>query len=264
MKRLQFPTWGEFRSFVDEDRQVLPIYWRGQMDPHWPLASPFERVILSMAGGWKEKASQIYPYDNRYIREGKPIWEEGFYQSIRDRYLEAFKWAASGLRGPNPAVLNTDQWWALGRHYGLVTPLLDWTEKPYIAAFFALWGLFNNMKSDSGAIEFSGGKVAIYRLFHNQKLEGDGLRVLKPLVDELGRMQGQRGVFTWLDSETFFELQGFLDDTGRGGLLTQIILSDQAVLDGLRDLSAHGIDHRLLFPDLAGAAKYANTRWDIL
>jgi len=120
------------------------------------------------------------------------------------------------------------------------------------------------MKSAGGVIEFSGREVAIYRLFHNQQLEGDGLRVLKPLVDELGRMQGQRSVFTWLDSETFFELQGFLDNTGRGNLLIQIILSDQAVLDGLRHLSAHGIDHRLLFPDLSGAALYANTRWDIL
>jgi hypothetical protein len=76
-------------------------------------------------------------------------------------------------------------------------------------------------------------------------------------------MHGQRGLFTWLDSERFFELQGFLDNTGRGDLLTQIVISDQAVMDGLRDLKAHGIDHRLLFPDLFGAAKYANTRWDI-
>lgn len=263
MKQLKFSTWGEFRSFVDEDRQVLPVYWRGQMDPRWPLASVFEREILSMAGGWQKGASQIYPYDDRYIHEGKPIWKKGFYQSSRNRYIEVFKQAASGLRGPNPANLAPDQWWAIGRHYGLVTPLLDWTEKPYIAAYFALWDLFSIMKSSGGFVEFSGREVAIYRLFNNKQLVGEGLRVVKPLVDELGRMQQQRSVFTWLDSEKFFELQGFLDNTGRGDLLTQIILSEQTVLDGLGDLSAHGIDHRLLFPDLTGAALYANTRWDI-
>jgi hypothetical protein len=264
MKQLNFSTWGEFRSFVDEDRQVLPVYWRGQMDPNWPLASAFEREILALNGGWKENASKMYPYDGRYMRDGEPIWEKDFYQSMRDRYLQAFERAASGLRGPNPARLKRDQWWALGRHYGLVTPLLDWSEKPYIAAFFVLWDLFNTMKSSGRGIEFSGREVAIYRLFHNEHLEGHGLRVLKPLVDELGRLQGQRSVFTWLDSEEYFELQGFLDNTGRGDLLTQIVLSEQAVLDGLRDLSAHGIDHRLLFPDLTGAALYANTRWDLL
>jgi hypothetical protein len=65
-------------------------------------------------------------------------------------------------------------------------------------------------------------------------------------------------VFTWLDSERYFELEGFLDDTNRGHLLTQIRISMQAMGDGLRDLETYGINHRLLFPDLAGAAQYAN------
>jgi hypothetical protein len=95
-------------------------------------------------------------------------------------------------------------------------------------------------------------------------LEGDGLRVVRPTVDELGRMQGQQGLFTWLDSEKYFELQGFCDNTGRGSLLTQFVLPGSAVLEGLRDLRAHGINARVLFPDLNGAAEHANTLWDIV
>jgi hypothetical protein len=207
----------------------------------------------------------IYPYGGRYERDGKKIWADGFYQAMRDRYLEAFKRAAAGLRGPNPAHLDQDQWWALGRHFGLITPLLDWTESPYIAAFFALSELFVEMqKGAGGGIRFSGDKVAIYVLFHNSELKaGDAFRVVRPTVEELGRMHGQRGLFTWLDSEKYFELQGFLEDTGCGKLLTQAIISDQAVMDGLRDLRAHGIDYRLLFPDLPGAANYANMRFDL-
>lgn len=101
--------------------------------------------------------------------------------------------------------------------------------------------------------------MAIFRLFHNGQLEGDGLRVVRPTVEELGRMHGQRGMFTWLDSEQFFELQSFLESTGRGNLLTKVVLSDQALLGGLKDLHLHGIDYRLLFPDLAGAAMAANS-----
>ena len=163
--------------------------------------------------------------------------------------------------------MSTCEWWALGRHYGLITPLLDWTEKPYIAAFFALIDLYTelnierNQRGDGSGFEER--EVAVYRLVHDKKLEGDGLRVVRPLVHELGRMQGQRGVFTWLESVRYFELQGFLDNTGRGEFLTQIKICGQALFDGLRDLRAHGIDHRLLFPDLAGAAQYANIHFTV-
>ena len=238
----------------------MSSYWRGQKDSSWPLASSFERVILNLNGGWKAGASSIYPYDGRYERNGILFWADGFYQAARDSDLDAFKQASAGLRGPNPAELDPTQWWALGRHFGLVTPLLDWTDSPYIAAFFPLSELLSEMQTPSGIV-WSGREIAIYRLFHNSQLEGDGLRVLRPTVQELGRMHGQRGLFTCLDSERFFELQGFLDNTGRSDLLTQIVISDQAVMDGLRDLRAHGIDYRLLFPDLSGSAKHANTRW---
>jgi hypothetical protein len=138
------------------------------------------------------------------------------------------------------------------------------TKSPYIAAFFALSDLFVEMqRGPARGITFSGAKAAIYVLFHNSQLEGDGLRVVEPIVEELARMHGQRGLFTWLDSEDFFELQGFLDNTGRSDLLTQAIISDQAVEDGLKDLKAHGIDYRLLFPDLPGAADHANTQFGL-
>jgi hypothetical protein len=173
--------------------------------------------------------------------------------------LERFRWAASGLRGPNPKDLSSEEWWALGRHYGLITPLLDWTEKPYIATFFA----FSECYEKNGyfrLLENKGKGVAIYRLLHSSQLEGDGLQVVKPVVDELGRLQSQRGVFTWLNSEMYYELQTFMDNTNKGDLLTKITLPDLAVVYGLIDLDKHGIDYRLLFPDLVGAALAANTR----
>jgi hypothetical protein len=264
VERIQLKDWGDFRAWVDADLQVVPVYWRGQKDPGWPLASSFERTILRLNGGWKASSANVYPYDGRFLRKGKKFWGDTFYDDSRDRYLEAFKRSSSGLRGHSPAVLDKDQWWSLGRHHGLVTPLLDWTESPYVAAFFPLTEFFRERSAPGGGISLEGGDIAIYRLVHNNQLEGDGLRVVRPLVDELGRMHGQQGLFTWLDSETFFELQGFCDHTGRGSLLTQFILPAHAVLDGLRDLRSHGINARVLFPDLNGAAEHANTLWDIV
>ena len=163
MKTLHFDTWQGFREFVDNDSQDFPVYWRGQIDPNWPLASQFERKILAMYGGWKESAIQLYPYDGRYSRDGHKLWSDGFLREMRDGYLERFKRAASGLRGPNPKDLSDEEWWALGRHYGLVTPLLDWTEKPYIAAFFAIVALFGSWgPKDIDIMMRQGKEVAIY------------------------------------------------------------------------------------------------------
>src|SRR5438045_101083 len=98
MKRLEFKRWHDFRAWIDDDRQILPVYWRGQKDPSWPLASNFEREILDMCGGARSAAARVYPYDHRYERDGRRIWADGFYRSMRDRYLEAFRRATGGLR----------------------------------------------------------------------------------------------------------------------------------------------------------------------
>ena len=249
MKTFHFDTWREFRAFVDEDESMWPRYWRGQRDPAWPLASRFERILLGIDGSTRPRAS-IVSFDNI---------ETNPYKVIRDGYLERFQRAASGLRGPNPKQLSTEEWWALGRHYGLVTPLLDWTEKPYIAAFFALSDLKDKLLYKQETDPYKGEEVAIYKLIHKPELENIDLQVVRPVVDELGRLQSQRGVFTWLDSEEHFELQSYLDYKGCGDLLLQIIISGGAVRDGLKDLDNHGIDYRLIFPDLSGAALTANS-----
>jgi hypothetical protein len=252
MKTVTCKTWKEFRDFIDSDPPAGRFYWRGQRDPAWPLASSFERRILA----WDGKGSQIYPYDHRYnFPLGGINFTEGFITAMRNRYLEHFKKAASGLRGPNPKDLSDDQWWALGRHYGLITPLLDWTEKPYIAVYFALADLYTLTRINPG-VGTTPAEIAIYKL---QPFEGDGLHIVKVTLDELGTIHSQRALFTWLKSTKYFELQGFLEDTGRGDLLTRILLSRDAFHDAYLDLDAHGIDYRLLFPDLGGAARAANT-----
>ena len=86
MECTKFEQWAEFRAWIDKDRQILSVYWRGQRDPSWPLASSFERKILNMFGARIQGASRIYPYDGRHERGGKRIWKDGFYQTTRPKF----------------------------------------------------------------------------------------------------------------------------------------------------------------------------------
>ena len=47
MEEIPFKGWNEFRSYIDEVRQVLSVYWRGQKDPSWVLASRPAPLLLS-------------------------------------------------------------------------------------------------------------------------------------------------------------------------------------------------------------------------
>jgi hypothetical protein len=259
MRTVNVTNWTEFRNFVGEDLQFTRTYWRGQRDPSWPLASTYERTILDLEGGTRPGASKLYPYDGRYMRNGEPIWRDNFYRRERDGVLADFRRLAQGRRGPAPVRLGDLEMWAIARHYGATTPYLDWSERPYVAAFFVLADLLDDIYAQYGGLNLTGGQCAVYRLIDKGgQLDGDGLRVVKVLIDELQHLHRQHGVFTWLDSDRFFELQGFLENHGKDDFLTQVLLPDHAVVEGLRDLLLHGIDYSVLFPDLRGAALHAS------
>ena len=122
-------SWSHFFDFLEE-RVFHPsspskqsYIWRGQRRANWPLSSSLDRLFDQL--GLAASSSEL----ERRLAE----------------HLDVFKHAARGRRGPNPASLPEEKdWWALGQHFGLATPLLDWTRSPFAAAYFAFEELAKN------------------------------------------------------------------------------------------------------------------------
>ena len=220
-----------FRAGAGGDSYV----WRGQRRP-WSLRSSFDRLLdqVGLLGA-----------------------EPNVLESYSQEHLERFKYAARGRRGLNPATLNDRDWWALAQHFGLATPLLDWTRSPFAAAYFAY---------EEPSLETSGHRVVFglhQRAVEQRAAIGIGteagraasIEFIEPFSDENPRLVSQGALFTrgpiGVPIETW--VAKAFEDVDMPVLL-RIELPDADRLACLRVLHRMNISHVSLFPDLVERA----------
>src|SRR5216684_5100738 len=120
-----YSTWDTFQAHV---RRVQPSgddmpVWRGQRERSWLVQSAWERFAwgrLEEMDGLDEPARHAHELHR-----------------CRQKIYSGFRQMMVGAGGPLQRDLDEETTWAVGRHYGLITPLLDWSESPYIAVFFS-------------------------------------------------------------------------------------------------------------------------------
>jgi FRG domain len=96
--------------------------FRGQACDWWELRP-------SLSNFFDESKNGVYPQDAYDLTKKLLAWfREGLCECVHE---------VPFLRGCNPSKLGDMDLWTIGRHYGLHTPILDWTEDASIAAFFA-------------------------------------------------------------------------------------------------------------------------------
>jgi hypothetical protein len=190
-------------------------------------------------------------------------------------HLLRFKKAIRGRRGPSPTHLKTDdEFWALGQHYNLATPLLDWSLSPYIATFFAFCSI---EPSESGerciwalkTLAIAEGNEAISKdcaaygtdksKKYFEKSRTPIVELLEPSLDDNPRIINQAGLFTrgpvLLPLEEW--VNEFLSDYKQVALY-RITLPDSERETVLTALDLMNINSASLFPDLTGASLYCN------
>jgi FRG domain len=187
-----------------------------------------------------------------------------------DQRLAEFKNRAFGIHSVQQAAPTNDkEWWALGRHHGLVTPLLDWTRSPYVAAFFAFTQYLKRRNPTLGTepttkISFNidglpPEPIVIWELCITKDLTVESeFEVFSTRVGGGYRHIAQQGCFSWLRHEKFFDLESYLLHRNMASHLRRYEIDGQEVLKALPDLNLMNINYATLFPDIDGAALQSN------
>lgn len=253
-KVVRFESWEEFSS-SPEIRVQGNFIFRGQRHSSWELQSPWDREIW-----WMVPTPVHGPIQNYFVA--------GAYEANRDQYLRHFKNSAVPILGSAGAKMKTDdEWWALGRHYGLISPLLDWTRLPLVAAFFAFIDLTWYLLSDGASADRPEERVrrtpyvAVWRLHCASRVFVPGeFEMVQAEVGFEQRQQAQAGVFSRLSDGKYFDVATFLRDRQRLDALVRFDIPSKSVGQALKQLHDEDIHYASLFPDFWGAAMYANSR----
>jgi hypothetical protein len=232
-------SWDYYGNFIYDEMLDYNFVYRGHRCDNWRLESTLDRLLRKRHG---------------FVRE-----------SYAAEQLERFKYAVRGRRGSHPPELKTENdWWALGQHNGLATPLLDWTVSPYVGAYFA----FCNTKSDDTpkrviyalAENVIAGKSAEILKVHKGIERAPIVEFFKPLSDENSRLVSQNGLLTrspiGTDLETWIK-QSFKGEKSLW-ILVKILIPSNNRENCLRELNIMNINHLTLFPNLYGSSTFCN------
>jgi hypothetical protein len=225
-------------SLINNDFADWPDYiFRGQAQSDWLLEPTLSRALKTIK------------YQNK--------------ENLVKSHLEKFKLEIRGRRGLNPRQLSENELWALGQHFGLYTPLLDWTKSPYVALFFALTSLEKSSTGYRTLWALNSTDIEdITKWYKENKFNKSKfiVELINPILDENSRLVNQNGLFTKINLEN--DIESWVSN---GPNLDWVKLFKIDFPDDIRDralayLDLMNINYASLFPDLFGSSMNTNVK----
>lgn len=231
-------------------------------------------VLTIELNSWDNYQSKVRKYKN-YIWRGQredltlkasfdrsPRYSKGQREEKLGEHLENFK---KEMEKSHPHILpkNEDEIWALGQHYGLKTPLLDWTLSPFIAVYFAFEKTVEQNDKDDKYRYVYALKKSLKRLVNKsgqnrnryvRVIDGKSLKHISP------RFWVQKGIFTKAlngdDIET--NVKRWSKKKSNEVILVKFKIPAEDRDKCLRDLHFIGIDYESLLLDLRDVVDKCN------
>jgi len=181
------------------------------------------------------------------------------------KHLDFFRKSIKGRRGVNPPALNDNECWALGRHFGLYTPLLDWTESPYVSLFFAFAEEGNVDDRTETRVLFALNRKRIEDKCKRIRRPNAPISFIEPFTDDNLRLISQSGLFTFTDINIDIEewVKTSFPEERQKAILLKLYVNDDLRPIILKQLNWMNINFLTLFPDISGAAKHTNLKYTI-